>query len=321
MPTGLEETLAVVTTAFSLYEIADNAGESVPNSRVLQEKFIQAAKARSIFEPPGRNPDEDNPPYLSPVAEAILDIYKKPLPRRSYVLHADASTGKSAAARHIMKTILPALPHAPHGVMIGGLAPNDDYFTHMASLLGASGAKGWAQALIQALVPNPKSPERRHSILILDEFNSAGPHDINISFAKMLYKALTDKSIYLLIMTQNRSVGKKLADLNNRSKITALPGAVTNPEAPMETDFDWKPMVWNLTLLTKYLEKLDEGKNPEIFRDKNDRGELTWLVGPMTPHNARWKYEQKIGAAFDQSTSNKILALYGLGTTEEAATS
>mmetsp|Transcript_3855 Transcript_3855/g.5874 ORF Transcript_3855/g.5874 Transcript_3855/m.5874 type:complete len:197 (+) Transcript_3855:360-950(+) len=191
-----------------------------------------------------------------------------------------------------MKTVLPALPHAPHGVMIGGLAPNDDYFTHMASLLDASGGEGWARALIQALVPNPRSPQRRHSILILDEFNSAGPDDINISFAKVLYKALTEKSIYLLNMTHDESAGKKLADLNNRSKITALPGAVTNPEAPVGTDFDWKPMVWNLALLTKYLENLDEGKNHEIFIDKNDRGELNWLDGPMTPHHARWKYEE-----------------------------
>jgi hypothetical protein len=305
MPTNVEETLAA---AFSLYEIAYNAGESVPDSSALQEKFVQAAKARTIFEPTLMMSDPGNPPFLSPVMEAILDIYRNPLARRSYVLHADASTGKSAAASHIMKSILPALKHAPHGVMIGGLAPNDDYFTHMASLLGASGAKGWARALIQALVPDPKSPQRRHSILILDEFNSAGPDDINISFARTLYKALTDKSIYLLIMTQDKSVAEKLADLSNRSKITALPGAVTNPEAPMGKYFDWKPMVWNLALLTKYLERMDEGKNPEIFSDKNDRGELNWLDGPMTPHNARWKYEEKIGAPFDQEDENVILA-------------
>lgn len=150
------------------------------------------------------------------------------------MLYADASTGKSAAARHIMKTMLAAYgDDAPHGIMISGLSPKEDYVSHMSSLLGATHSTGWARALIQALVPDPRSPSRKHSILILDEFNSAGPDDINITFVKMLYKAITDKSIYLLIMTQNEQLANDLADANNRSKITALPSAVNNSEAPL----------------------------------------------------------------------------------------
>ncbi|CAB9505013.1 expressed unknown protein [Seminavis robusta] len=95
----------------------------------------------------------------------------------------------------------------------------------------------------------------------------------------MLYKALTDKSIYLLIMTQDKSVGDKLADLNNRSKITALPGAVNNPGEPMGKAFDWKPMPWDTALLTKYLKNLDRGKNAAIFKDKTSEVSSTgWTV-------------------------------------------
>lgn len=125
----------------------------------------------------------------------------------------------------------------------------------------------------------------------------------------MLYKALTDKSIYLLIMTQDKSVGDKLADLNNRSKITALPSAVNNPEAPMGTAFDWKSMLWDTALLTKYLKRLDNERNAAIFEDKNEQGELYWLDGPMTPHNARWK-RRKFGTAFNEELKKDVMALY-----------
>ena len=48
-----------------------------------------------------------------------------------------------------------ALRSAPHGIMIAVLAPNDVYFTHIVSLLGATGSKGWARAPILALAPDP----------------------------------------------------------------------------------------------------------------------------------------------------------------------
>jgi hypothetical protein len=314
MPTGLEETLGLVTAAFSLYELASSAKETAPTSSSLLEKFVLDARARRILEPPLLDPTEDDPPYRSPVARAILDIYLKPLPRRAYVLYAEASTGKSAAARHIMKTTLAAAygDDAPHGIMISGLPPKEDYVSHMSSLLGATGSTGWAKALIQALVPDPRSPGRKHSILILDEFNSAGPDDINITFVKILYRAITNKSIYLLIMTQNKKLANDLADVNNRSKITALPSAVNNPEAPLGIEFDWKSMNWDTALLTKYLEKLDQGKNSQLLQDKNDKGELSWLDGPMTPHMARWNYKALTAAGVgDKAVKDKIDAVYG----------
>jgi hypothetical protein len=313
MVTGLEETLGLVTVAFSLFEVTSSAQETAPTTSALLEKFVLDAKARRILEPPILGPTADDPPYRSPVARAILDIYLKPLPRRAYVLYAEASTGKSAAARHIMKTMLATYRNnAPRGIMISGLPPKENYVSHMSSLLGATDSKGWANALIMALVPDPRSPARKHSILILDEFNSAGPDDINITFVKMLYRAITDKSIYLLIMTQNKKLANHLADVNNRSKITALPSAVNNPEAPLGIEFDWKSMNWDTALLTKYLEKLDHGKNSQLLQQKNDKGELRWLDGPMTPHKARWTYEALTATDVeDEAVKEEIYAAYG----------
>lgn len=91
----------------------------------------------AILESPKQDTEKDLPEYLTPIADALLSIHKAPLPCRTYVFHAPASTGKSAAAAFFMKTILLALPHAPNGFMISGVAPNDNYVSHMAILLGA----------------------------------------------------------------------------------------------------------------------------------------------------------------------------------------
>jgi hypothetical protein len=309
MPTGIEEGLALINFAFVVHEVSSTAG-SPASSSMLMEDLLKKAKNREIVEFPKRDTEKDLPAYRTPVADALLSIYKAPLPRRSYVFHAPASTGKSAAARFFMKTILPALPDAPHGLMIGGLAPNDNYVSYMASLLGATDSKGWAQALIQALVPDPKDSQRRKSILILDEFNSPGPDDINLSFARTLYKAFADSNVYLVFLSQSEQFADRLSDLNNRSKITALPTAVMNPDAEIPTKFQWKRMEWSRDLLTKYLEHLDDGKNPAIFENKDEHGAVDWIDVPMTPHKARWKYETRSDALLDEATLKKLNKLF-----------
>lgn len=314
MPAGIEEGLALINFAFVVYE-ASSAAKSPASSSILMEDFLEKAKNRAILESPKRDIKKDLPAYRTPVADALLSIYTAPLARRSYVFYAPASTGKSAAARFFMKTILPALPHAPHGLMIGGLAPNDNYVSYMASLLGATNSKGWAQALIQALVPDPKDSQRRKSILVLDEFNSPGPDDINLSFARTLYKAFADSDIYLVFLSQNKDFADRLSNLNNRSKITALPTAVINPDAEIPTKFQWKRMEWSRDLLTNYLEHLDGGKNPELFENKDEHGAVGWIDAPMTPHQARWKYETKSDALLDEAALKKLDGLYNRGAT------
>jgi len=305
MPTGIEEGLALINFAFVVYEASSTA-----RGPTLMEDFLAKAQNRAILESPKRDTEMDLPAYRTPVADALLSIYTEPLPRRLYVLHAPASTGKSAAARFFMKSVLPALPHPPHGLMIGGLAPNDNYVSYMASLLGATDSKGWAQALIQALVPDPKDSQRRKSILILDEFNSPGPGDINLSFARTLYKAFADSNIYLVFLSQSEEFADRLSDLNNRSKITALPTAVENPDAELQTKFQWKRMEWSRGLLTKYLEHLDGGKNPALFEKKDAEGAVAWIDVPMTPHKARWKYETKSDETLDATALSKLDTLY-----------
>jgi hypothetical protein len=75
---------------------------------------------------------------------------------------------------------------------------------------------------------------------------------------------------FLLFITQNEEFAAVLCDTSNRAKITALPSAVLNPDAIHPEQFQWKSMMWERPLLTKYLEKLDDGKNPALFEDKND---------------------------------------------------
>ena len=203
---------------------------------------------------------------------------------------------------------LPKLPNAPHGLMICGVAPNDDYFAHMSSLLGASGSTGWARALIQALGPDLQE-KRLTSILVLDEYNSPGSNDLNISFARMLYKAFVDQNVYLVFLTQNERVASTLCDLNLRSKITALPTAVHNPDAPLSVDFSWKEFLWGRKLLTKFLECLDKKEatpHPDIFQGKDKEGAVPWIHEPMTPHKARWIYESKVCESSESIDMGKV---------------
>ena len=113
MSTGLEETLGAIIAAFSLNEAAGAIGGTLASTRSLQEKFLEEAGKRTIFEAPPRENEMDNPPFLSPVFRALFGIYKDGLPRRSYVCLAPPSTGKTAAAKHLMQC-LPKFPNAPN---------------------------------------------------------------------------------------------------------------------------------------------------------------------------------------------------------------
>ena len=192
--------------------------------------------------------------------------------------------------------------------MISGIAQNDDYFAHMSSLLGASVSAGWARALIQALAPDPRE-KRLSSILILDEYNSPGPNDVNISFARMLYKAFVDQNVYLVFLTQNERVANTLCEFNMRCKLTALPTAVHNPDAPLSVPFQWKEFLWGRKLLTKFLECLDKkGGKPhlDIFEGMDSEGAVPWIHEPMTPHKARWIYESKISESRESIDIGKV---------------
>jgi hypothetical protein len=122
-------------------------------------------------------------------------------------------------------------------------------------LAGSATKQGWAAALIRALELDPKVPNRQLNILLLGEFNTVGPDNMNIAFARILYRAVTEKGFYVVfVVAQNEKLPVDLCDLNNRVRITALSLACKKSNTPAGEASEWASMLWGCMLLIKYLE-------------------------------------------------------------------
>lgn len=302
MPTGIEEVVAAFEIGVAAYQASSAVADAPANISSLQESFLDFARNRAVLDN-DLTEDPVDPPVYSPIFDALVDLYNGPRPHgRSYVLYASSSTGKSAAAKLFLKGFLLQANHVPtHGLMIGGIAEDDNYVSHMAARLGATGTKGWANALVGALKPNP-STDRLPSILILDEFNFEGPDGVNLAFARRLYKAVVDQGFYVLFITQNETLATRLCNLNNRVKIAPLPKAWQNPGAPQTEPLSWASMLWGRKLMTKFMETKYAKQFPEHFAEseRDDDGALSWLTEDMNPHEAYWALQSRTNRPLDQ---------------------
>jgi hypothetical protein len=296
MPTGIEELVAAfevgVVAAQATLQVVNSTTDAPAYLSVLQKTFVKLVKSREVL---GEDGETELPiVQSSPIAKALKDLYYHPRSHgRSYVLYAPASSGKSTAAKNFLKAFCPTRnSRPPNGLMISGLAPNDDYFAHMASKLGATGTARWFSALVQALQPDARN-DGLPSILILDEFNSAGKDEINIALARMIYKSAVDKRFYVVFITQNKDVANELCNLNNRQKIGPLPLACTNFDASPDESVAWADMSWGRNLLTKFLREKYGTKFPQLFDGVAPEDPLPWITDDMTPHSALWAVQER----------------------------
>lgn len=112
----------------------------------------------------------------------LLGLYKEPA-GVVYVMHAKPGLGKSFAARALLENFYVFSDQNLKGFMVTGADLDDDYFSSLASLLGAQNVEAWIHALLLALdAPKTDQP----NILILDGFDSAGEDSINIKFVKKI---------------------------------------------------------------------------------------------------------------------------------------
>jgi len=147
----------------------------------------------------------------------------------------------------------------PHGLT---------YFDHISEVFG-SGTTPWLSSLLVALQRSgdEKDKDRLPSVLIMDDFDSAGEDDVNITYMRHLSKDLDDcfwrhekSRCYLIILTQDREVANKLCRINNWKKIAPLPGSYVDIEIDERTaeklpDPTWTLMPWSSEEMTAFVEK------------------------------------------------------------------
>ena len=240
---------------------------------------------------------------LAPIIQALEHLYvgegdnARPEPNgRTYVLYAPSSQGKTAGAGDFLEGYLPLLlgeneqdiPPA-WGIMITG-TPGTNYFKFMSQRLGAGSCTSWVFSLIAALCPDPQNPERQPSLLVLDGLDHWNEH--NELFVQKLYQASVDKGFYLVILAQLKKWASHMCQLNNGSKILALPRAMSGgtPREP-----EWNNLVWGKKLLSEMI-ILRYPNESQAWTD-ND-GIIHWIeVDDWTPRACLWHAQTLVRTA------------------------
>jgi hypothetical protein len=266
---GFQLTNATTQTNSTLKSFIDkdvNLG-AVYNSiqeMMKQRKIISSSEAFKLAV------EEKADPVISPLMEALLGVYEKPA-GMVYVMHAKPGLGKTFAARALLENFYVFSDQNLKGFMVTGTDLDEDYFSSLASLLGAQNVQGWMHGLLLALdAPKDEQP----NILILDGFNSGGENNININFVKKLYGEINiDKNLFVVVVTQDESVADELCRLNGGVRIAPLPNTFTGPA----TSPKWLGMEWSRELLielTKWHFPECEEEKMKFIKDGMSPGEV-----------------------------------------------
>ena len=237
-----------------------------PDGRAKSELFTELRRRASsvtILRAPEGEPENKDPdgiklrmvdsPLLVCLRQMVLGMAPWP-----YVFYAPPSSGKTSAARAFMQVsipnLFPDLKERPKALMLTGAMELDTrrYFDHISSTF-KSGKTPWFSSLIAALSLTKEEIEsgKSASILILDDFDTEGDGNVNITNMKKFchdLARLRDENeeqyeIFVVVITQSKEVANKLCKINNWQKIASTPGSYNPPTRAVHEssplDPDW----------------------------------------------------------------------------------
>ena len=266
----------------------------------LRDSIVRMANQHKVL------PELQDIPFVrSPLLEILEKSYSAHSTGMTHVLYAEPSTGKTSACRIFVENVM--RKNKGPALMVSGQAVDHDYFSHVATRLGAKKAGwDWVASLVAALIPSPTSLDRPHAVLILDEFNDEGPDCINMKIAEALFRQIYNNhfGFTTIFVTQNKKIADTLCAMNKWQKIGPLPG-LTRPnrwEAAASTPPDpvpWIPVTWTAERLTIMILLRFPGKFDGEVVDKV----LPWLAGTPTPTIAIEKAIQNLDKRFGPPAS------------------
>ena len=217
----------------------------------------------------------------------------------AHVLYAPSSTGKTAACRYWVETILKGAG-AP-ALMISGNGLNVNYLDYMAVVLRIRQDRSeaqWIASMVAGLSRQPGPTLKHAPVLVLDEFNSPGENNQNINFADSFARFIYERSLSVIFVTQNPDVAMELCKLNQWKRIGPLPGATIPDRWSLKkgelppAEYNWKSMQWTMKGLTAMILRRKRYKNK--FDDQVKDHLLEWLEAVPDPTSAIVKADEQL---------------------------
>lgn len=247
--------VAALTVGVRALDIkAKDVGRLYDNVRKLRNE-------RTVLEvfPTTQNQCKTVDSVRSPNVEALINLFGvndgKPNPAGVvYVLYDKRGNGKSHAGRALLREFYQFPDETLKGIMFTGDMMKDNIPAGICEKLKASSIDGWIHALLLAM----ETPAEEHpSVLIIDSFNSVGKEDVNVKFIQALYSAMNaEKNIFVVVLTQEKTVSQALLDCNGGARVLPLPGCFTgHPQTP-----DWNETNWTVDQLVELVHYKDGGK-------------------------------------------------------------
>lgn len=228
-------------------------GVSVSNVGKFYYHVRDLIEKRSIPNLSGRfktsSDSDDADPVQSPAVRGLQNLYKENHPHGVvYVMYDKPGMGKTTSGEALLKNFFrfPSSGDEIKGLMITGDLMEQDYVSKVTGQLDSDGIAGWLHALLLAMnEPRGKPP----SLLILDAFNSVGQDEVNLEFIRSLYSEMNmlraKMNIFVVVMTQAKTVANRLCGMNGGVRVQPLPGFYEGSKMSPE----WNEEEWPRELL------------------------------------------------------------------------
>mmetsp|Transcript_9745 Transcript_9745/g.23890 ORF Transcript_9745/g.23890 Transcript_9745/m.23890 type:complete len:340 (-) Transcript_9745:327-1346(-) len=275
-PAVVTAAAAAKNTAFVAKYVTDalrglKDDDKLQSSQLLTDMQQYAAK-RTLFAY-GRTEDYEATTFApSPLFARMVEGFQFLADNKSRILYAPPSSGKTSAAKMLMKVILkkydcPAL-------MFTGCSTVADYFSFIVDTFPqykddpALVMKCLVASLTRSVKATQGSPW-----LILDEFNHEGPDRVNMIFAETLFRQVAELHLnfHVLFITQSEEMAKQLLDMNSWQKIAPFEN-FTSPDSTTITsaekvpnDFNWIHCPWTKHQLSMVVFL----RYPDLKKDKD----------------------------------------------------
>lgn len=150
----------------------------------------------------------------------------------SWILYNPASSGKTSAAKIIIKMVLGDKSNPTPGLLFTGVAVfKNNYFEYITDCFPdyQSNPAAVFKCVVSAL---SRSSTAKSPWLILDDFNHPGDDDVNLKFAEALSRQVSNEKLNLkiLFMTSKKEMAQELLSYNSGQKILPFPG-FTSPDS------------------------------------------------------------------------------------------
>lgn len=156
------------------------------------------------------------------------------------VVHVGASMGKTTAANYFLRKNREQI----RGIAICRTQVGLPYLSSMLSLLGLNALhppNGWLSCLFDAL--DEPSNDGRTSVLILDEFVSAGRDDADSALLMEIKATIRNRTnIRVIVLTPSEEYASYLLSLNKLQGIVPLQGTYPIDRYP---EGEWRSMHWS----------------------------------------------------------------------------